>query len=327
MPKRATKSRSRRGRRKALTSQAVEAAISPLGMRLVETEEYRRFSKKHDTIHIENVDVKLVNEWKIERFQPDNYAPEEWTVWSFPDRGDWATHIGNYRGNWSPYIPRNLIEKYTRPGELVCDPMVGSGTTLVECRLLDRRGIGVDVNPDAAMVAMNRLDFQYNQSLNDSEIRVFVGDARKLDRIGDETVDMVATHPPYAGIVSYSNSQVEGDLSSLSLSDFIPEIGLVASECFRILKPQKYCAILIGDTRKHRHYIPISVGVLGKFLDAGFVLKEDIIKLQHKTKGSRERWSGHKYDFYKIGHEHLYIFRKPDASEKLNDYKHSVKWW
>jgi len=310
-----------------LTSQAVEAAISPLGMRLVETEEYRRFSKKHDTIHIENVDVKLVNEWKIERFQPDNYAPEEWTVWSFPDRGDWATHIGNYRGNWSPYIPRNLIEKYTRPGELVCDPMVGSGTTLVECRLLDRRGIGVDVNPDAAMVAMNRLDFQYNQSLNDSEIRVFVGDARKLDRIGDETVDMVATHPPYAGIVSYSNSQVEGDLSSLSLSDFIPEIGLVASECFRILKPQKYCAILIGDTRKHRHYIPISVGVLGKFLDAGFVLKEDIIKLQHKTKGSRERWSGHKYDFYKIGHEHLYIFRKPDASEKLNDYKHSVKWW
>ena len=310
-----------------MTSQAVEAAISPLGMRLVETEEYRRFSKKHDTIHIENVDVKLVNEWKIERFQPDNYAPEEWTVWSFPDRGDWATHIGNYRGNWSPYIPRNLIEKYTRPGELVCDPMVGSGTTLVECRLLDRRGIGVDVNPDAAMVAMNRLDFQYNQSLNDSEIRVFVGDARKLDRIGDETVDMVATHPPYAGIVSYSNSQVEGDLSSLSLSDFIPEIGLVASECFRILKPQKYCAILIGDTRKHRHYIPISVGVLGKFLDAGFVLKEDIIKLQHKTKGSRERWSGHKYDFYKIGHEHLYIFRKPDASEKLNDYKHSVKWW
>ena len=310
-----------------MTSQAVEAAISLQGMRLVETEEYKKFLKKHDAIHIENVDVKLVSDWKIERFQPDNYAPEEWTVWSFPDRGDWASHMGNYRGNWSPYIPRNLIEKYTSPGELVCDPMVGSGTTLVECKLLDRNGIGVEVNPDAAMVAMNRLDFQNNESSNDPEIRVFVGDARKLDRIGDETVDMIATHPPYAGIVSYSNSQVEGDLSSLSLSDFIREIGLVASECFRILKPQKYCAILIGDTRKHRHYIPISIGVLGKFLDAGFILKEDVIKLQHKTKGSRERWSGHKYDFYKIGHEHLYIFRKPDVSEKLNDYKHSTKWW
>jgi DNA modification methylase len=296
-------------------------------MRLVETEEYKRFLKTHDAIHIENVDVKLVKGWKVERFQPDSYAPEEWTVWSFPDRGDWATHKGNYRGNWSPYIPRNLIEKYTCAGELVCDPMVGSGTTLVECRLLDRKGIGVDINPDAAMVTMNRLDFQHEKSSNDPEIRVFVGDARKLDHIDDETVDMIATHPPYAGILSYSNSQVEGDLSSLSLSDFTREIGLVASECFRILKRQKYCAILIGDTRKHRHYIPIGVGVLGKFLDAGFVLKEDIIKLQHKTKGGRERWSGHKYDFYKIGHEHLYIFRKPDRGESLSQYKHSMKWW
>jgi len=296
-------------------------------MRLVEPEEYKRFLRTHDAIHIENVDVKLVKGWKIEQFQPDNFSPEEWTVWSFPDRGDWATHIGNYRGNWSPYIPRNLIEKYTRPGELVCDPMVGSGTTLVECKLLHRRGIGVDVNPDAAMVSMNRLDFQHSESSDDSEIGVFVGDARQLDQIDNETVDMLATHPPYAGIVPYSNSKVEGDLSSLSLSDFSREIGVVASECFRILRPERYCAILIGDTRKHRHYVPISVGVLGKFLDAGFVLKEDIIKLQHKTKGSRERWSGHRYDFYKIGHEHLYIFRKPGSEESLNDFKHSTKWW
>jgi DNA modification methylase len=317
----------RKGGRKTLTSQATEHKITPQKMRLVEIEEYRRFLKTHDAIHVENVDVKLVNDWKIDSFQPDNYTPEEWTVWSFPDRGDWATHKGNYRGNWSPYIPRNLIEKYTRPGELICDPMVGSGTSLVECKLLGRKGIGVDVNPDAVMVAMNRLDFQQDESSNDPEIRVFVGDARRLDRIHDNTVDLVVSHPPYAGIVSYSNSQVEGDLSSLSLPDFIREVGLIASECFRILKPQKYCAILIGDTRKHRHYIPISVGVLGKFLDAGFVLKEDVIKLQHKTKGSRERWSGHKYDFYKIAHEHLYIFRKPYGDESISQYKHSLKWW
>jgi DNA modification methylase len=322
-----TKARGRRGWRKVLTSQALDSSTTPQRMRLVEPEEYGRFLRSHEAVHIENVDVKLVKDWKISQFQPDNFAPEEWTVWSFPDRGDWATHKGNYRGNWSPFIPRNLIEKYTRPGELVCDPMVGSGTTLVECKLLDRRGLGVDVNPDAGMVAMNRLDFRNNENPNDSEIRVFVGDARHLDRIEDESVDLIATHPPYAGILSYSNSKVAGDLSSLSLSDFIREIGLVASECFRILRPQRYCAILIGDTRKHRHYIPISVGVLSKFLDAGFVLKEDIIKLQHKTKGGRERWSGHKYDFYKIGHEHLYIFRKPDTSEKLNDYKLSMKWW
>ncbi len=312
-----------------MTSQTIQGFATPDGMRAVEFEDYKLYLKTHDTVHIENVDVKLVKDWRIDRLQPEVFAPEEWTVWSFPDRGDWATHIGNYRGNWSPYIPRNLIEKYTNPGDLVCDPMVGSGTTLVECKLLGRRAVGIDVNPNAAMVTMNRLDFNEdpNRGSIDTDIRVFVGDARRLDLIRSESIDLVVTHPPYAGIVSYSNAQIEGDLSSLSFGDFMKEVSKVASECFRILKQQKYCAILIGDTRKHRHYVPIHIGVLTKFLEAGFVLKEDVIKLQHKTKGSRERWSGHKYDFYKIGHEHLYIFRKPETHEKLADYKHSMKWW
>jgi hypothetical protein len=74
------------------------------------------------------------------KFAPSTFTPETTTVWSFPDRGDWATHVGNYRGNWSPYIPRNLILRYTQPGELVLDQMMGSGTTLVECKLLGGRG-------------------------------------------------------------------------------------------------------------------------------------------------------------------------------------------
>ncbi len=48
-------------------------------------------------------------------------------------------------------------------------------------------------------------------------------------------------------------------------------------------------------------------------LDAGFVLREDIIKLQHKMNSTREKWRGSKYDFYLIAHEHLYVFRKPST--------------
>jgi len=46
-----------------------------------------------------------------------------------------ATDVGNNRGNWSPYIPRNLILRYTAPGDLVLDQMAGSGTIAVECRV------------------------------------------------------------------------------------------------------------------------------------------------------------------------------------------------
>lgn len=299
-------------------------------MRQVTSENYRAFLLSNSCVQIETVQVQLIQEWNIQSFQPSNYTLEEWTVWSFPERGDWATHVGDYRGNWSPFIPRNLIDKYTNPGDLVCDPMLGSGTTLVECKLMGRNAIGVDVNPDATMVAMNRLDFQYlpvDGTYSEPKIEVFIGDARRLDLISDETVDLVATHPPYAGIVPYSNAKIKGDLSALKLSDFLQEMGTVASECFRILKPGKYCAILIGDTRKHRHYIPINIGVLNKYLEAGFLLKEDIIKLQHKTMSSRGRWGGHSYDFYKIAHEHLYVFRKPSNNDNLSDYKNSTRWW
>ena len=84
---------------------------------------------------------------------------------------------------------------------------------------------------------------------------------------------------------------------------------------------------MIGDTRRHKHYVPLSVRVLEQFLDAGFVLREDVIKLQHKMKSTREKWRGSKYDFYLIAHEHLYVFRKPAEGEDLKDYRYSVKWW
>ena len=129
-------------------------------MVLVTDEEYRKFVSKKKHVTIENVEVEVGQPWRISTFgPPKEYKPEEFTVWSFPNRGDWATHTGNYRGNWSPYIPRNLVTKYTRPGDTVLDQMCGSGTTLVECKLLGRNSIGVDINPDAIMVTRDRLNF------------------------------------------------------------------------------------------------------------------------------------------------------------------------
>ncbi len=299
-------------------------------MVLVSDEEYRKFASRKKHVTIENVEVEVGRAWRISTFgPPKEYKPEEFTVWSFPSRGDWATHTGNYRGNWSPYIPRNVISKYTRPGDTVLDQMCGSGTTLVECKLLGRNGIGVDINPDAVMVARDRLSFDYNpldQAIR-SEIRTYAGDARNLDLVEDESVDLIATHPPYAGIISYTGKRVPDDLSRLKLPEYIDAMRKVASESHRVLKPDHYAAILIGDTRKGRHYVPISIGVLQAFLGAGFILKEDVIKLQHRMMSTREKWRGHKYDFYKIAHEHLYIFRKPTADERTSPLKYSKKWW
>jgi hypothetical protein len=121
---------------------------------------------------------------------------------------------------------------------------------------------------------------------------------------------------------------MEGDISALrNLSDFLKAMREVADESYRVIKSGKHCAVLIGDTRKHKHYVPISYRVLQQFLDAGFVLREDIIKRQWKTKTTRERWRSSKLDFYKIAHEHLYVFRKPESEQERRILRLSSKWW
>jgi hypothetical protein len=61
-------------------------------MREVTEAEYRYFLKNHDFVVIDNVKVPLVKEHRITKFEPESFKLETTTVWSFPERGDWATH-------------------------------------------------------------------------------------------------------------------------------------------------------------------------------------------------------------------------------------------
>lgn len=101
-------------------------------MREVTKEEYQNFFRNHKEVVIEGTPVKLVNWGHLKLFEPKEFALEKTTVWSFENREKWATHRGNYRANWAPEIPRNLILRYTNPGDLVLDQMVGSGTFPIE---------------------------------------------------------------------------------------------------------------------------------------------------------------------------------------------------
>jgi hypothetical protein len=73
----------------------------------------------------------------------------------------------------------------------------------------------------------------------------------------------------------------------------------------------------MGNARKHAHFVPITPRVLQSFLDAGFVLREDVIKMQHNMKSTRETWFGKNYKFLLIAHEHLYVFRKLKEDGRL----------
>ena len=245
---------------------------------------------------------------KITKWEPENFELEMTTHWSFPQRGDWATHDAKWRGNWSPYIPRNIILRYSKEKDLILDQFAGGGTTLVEAKLLNRDIIGIDVNDVALNRCKEKIDFQHEGA--DGKVFLRKGDARNLDFIPDNSIDLICTHPPYANIIEYSEN-VEEDLSHLKTNEFLEEMKKVASESYRVLKKDKFCAVLMGDTRKNGHMIPLSFYVMQVFENAGFNLKEMIIKEQHNCKATGFwKTNSIKYNFLLIAHEHLFIFRK-----------------
>jgi hypothetical protein len=87
-------------------------------MREVTRQEYEAFLRERGEVIIEDVRIPLMGRRQVTVLQPADFELEQTTVWSFPDRGTWATHQGNYRGNWAPQIPRNLILRYTQPGRV-----------------------------------------------------------------------------------------------------------------------------------------------------------------------------------------------------------------
>ena len=232
--------------------------------------------------------------------QPEKFELETNTVWAFPDRGKWATHDAKYRGNWSPYIPRNLILRYST------DPFVGGGTTAVEAKLTNRNFIGFDINPRAVELSRNKCEFEFDTT---ATTQIDVADVRKLP-LDNNSVDLICAHPPYADIIHYSEN-IDGDLSLLKTKEFLFEMGKVADEFYRVLKKGRFCAILMGDMRKNGMVQPLAFETMRIFEMAGFKTKEIIIKEQHNCKATGYwKTNSIKYNFLLLAHEYLFVFKK-----------------
>lgn len=210
------------------------------------------------------------------------------TLVSYPDRGEGGNH--RYRGNCSPTLIEDLLHHF-HP-ELICDYMVGSGTTI-----------------DAAShcgIPCRAYDLNRGFDLMNSEI--------------PERSPFTFWHPPYWDIIKYSDSMYSAqsiidrfgfdprqtDLSRIAhWDDFVAAMNYCCMKQFAALEKGGRMAILMGDIkRKGKLY-----SMMAEIAKPG-TLEQIIIKTQHNCWSDRQSYSG---NFIPIVHEYLMIVRKDES--------------
>lgn len=239
------------------------------------------------------------------------------TLWIIDKRDNSGAHSGSYHGNFVPQIPHQLFSRYTKKGDWILDPFVGSGTSLIEAQRMGRNSIGIDIQPEMANYAANCLAEEFNP--NAASI-VYVGDSRTADirailtTNGIDKVQFIILHPPYWDIIKFSNNP--NDLSNTSsLSDFLTSFGSVVDNTAKYLERYRYCAVVIGDKYANSQVVPLGFYCMNVMLQKGFLLKAILVKNFGDTKGKANQQGIWRYralasDFFIFKHEYIFVFKK-----------------
>lgn len=243
-------------------------------------------------------------------------------------------------------LVERLIECYLWHQGIILDPFLGSGSTLIAALKKGHSGVGIEIVPKFAKMALERLKNYCTPSLfsdgqqpsiwlvtkaerlvfpKDQQMLVVVqDDARNLtDYLDKESVDFLVTSPPYWLIqrrqrtADYKEprpySDIPQDLGNIEhYVDFLEELGKIFAAAFSVLKPGAYCVVNVMDLRHGSWFIPYHVDILSLLTRLGFRL-EDIIIWNRAKEYNNLRPLGypHKFIVNKV-HEYLLVFQKPD---------------
>lgn len=243
------------------------------------------------------------------------------SLWLIGERDKSGKHANIYHGNFIPQIPNQLIRRYTKENEIVLDPFMGSGTTLIECEKLNRKFIGFDINLEIIeYVKKQMINSKFkNYSINESDVtnqETFNSlIAKSLKQLDNNKVHFVIMHPPYMDIVKFTDKKE--DLSQISdLTKFVKTFILAVENAIRFLEKKRYFAIVIGDLYKNSEVIPLGFYVLDavkrhfKTKLKGIIVKNIEGNRGKLGKGGIWKYRALKSDYYIFKHEYILVFKK-----------------
>jgi DNA modification methylase len=259
---------------------------------------------------------------KFNDINMDNWKESEvWTdsLWLIDSRDNSGKHCGFYHGNFVPQIPRQLMLRYTKKGDIVFDPFVGSGTTAFVAEELERNIIGVDIQPDLVSQINNKLDNRDNEFseivVGDSSSEKTLNDIKqKLNKHRKDSVQFAILHPPYGDIIKFSDDP--NDLSNTKgIDDFRVKFSEVLKNTVEILDRYRYLAIVIGDKYTAGEWVPLGFYCMEEAQKLGLKLKSIVVKNMSGNRAKQNKEGIWKYralssDYYIFKHEYIMIFKK-----------------
>jgi DNA modification methylase len=244
---------------------------------------------------------------------------EVWTdsLWIISERDKSGKHNGFYHGNFVPQIPHQLILRYSKKGDVVFDPFVGSGTTAYEAESLGRNFIGVDIQPELIKQVGGKVDnkdfFAELIAGDSTDKTTFDKVAEILKKKNKNNYQLAILHPPYADIIKFSSN--EKDLSnSKSLKEFLDKFAKVISNTKTLLEEGRYLAIVIADKYAQGKWIPLGFYCLNEAQKLGLTLKSIVIKNMEGNRAKQNKEGIWRYraltsDYYIFKHEYIFIFK------------------
>ena len=194
-------------------------------------------------------------------------------------------------------LARRCIELFSHEGELVVDPFLGSGTTLLSARDANRNAVGFDINPSYIALTQERLSqetlFSRTQQLP------ILDDARHISQyLDEESIACIVTSPPYANLLNRERhnksrrgierkneqykkveqySQRPEDLGTLDLGAYSKAMAEIFEGILPLMKKKGHCVINVPDMWWENERITIHVSVIEAMRSVGYELRNTII--------------------------------------------------
>lgn len=252
--------------------------------------------------------------------------PKEWIKfqksWFIHDPPRRRKEVLRHPAKFPETMAQEFIEFFTKQGELVLDPMVGTGSTLIACLRSGRNSIGIELNPTYAEIAEQLVDEERNNLGSPAtglRADVITGDATSIIKFKLPQFDYVFTSPPYWDILRARGAQTQrkrrqsedldlvysedpADLGNVSdYDEFLERLLGIYTNLQNYLKPRAYMTIIVKNVKKGGKIYPLAWD-LGKRLGDTYTLKDEKIWCQDDIRlapyGMGNAWVSNTFHHY-----------------------------